>query len=61
MTARQWKPVHAWAKREDGRLHLHVEARDAVRAILSTGADSVTVAWCQREDMMGFARARLQR
>jgi hypothetical protein len=61
MTARQWKPARAWARREGGRLHLHVEGSDAVHAFLSTGADSASVLWCQRDESMSFVQARLQR
>jgi len=60
-TARQWKPVHAWARREGNRLRLHVEGRDAVRAFLSTGTDSVSVLWCQRDESMSYVHTRLQR
>lgn len=61
LTRRKWSPKRAWARRENGRLHLRVEGKEAVRAFLRTRADSVTVLWCQRDDIVSAIQTRLQR
>jgi len=61
MTATQVKPERVWARRESGRLHLHVEGRKAVEAFLRARTDSVDVGWCQRDEALTYLRIALKR
>ena len=61
LTTRQWPVARAWARRESGRVRLHVEGADAVRAYLGAGSDSVSVLWCQRDEQLSFIKTRLRR
>ena len=61
LNAKQWSPKRAWARRERGRLHMHVEGAEAMQAFFRTRADTVSVLWCQRDESVSSVETRLRR
>lgn len=69
VTRRTVSPEHASASLEaiivEGRpawrVRVVVKGRDAVRAFLSAGTDSVSLGWCQRDQWLTFLRVPLDR
>jgi hypothetical protein len=44
------RPKHAWARREGRRVHIRIEGKEAVEALLRPRGDSIDLHTCRRQD-----------
>jgi hypothetical protein len=54
-------PVKALARSDHGRVHLHIEGEDALRALLRPRRDSIFVRMCRRDEQRTSKLVPLER